>query len=423
MVKAVRKELNIPLAIMLDTKGPEIRIKTFEKGKINLFEDAEFTLTVKDIAGNENIVSITYTNLYKALKPSDKIMLNDGLITLEVKNILNGDIICKVLNGGELTNRKSLNVPGIALDMPYLSEIDKQDVLFGIKNDVDFIAASFVRSKDDVISLRNFINENGGKDIDIIAKIENRQGVNNVEDIIKVSDGIMVARGDMGVEIPFVELPAIQKNIIKSCYRAGKKVITATQMLETMIVNPTPTRAEISDIANAVFDGTSATMLSGETAIGKYPVESIKTMAAISKEAEKIINYKKRFLALEAKIDTISDAVSHAACSAAHDLNAKAIIVVTQSGRTAKMISRFRPDVPIVAATTSEKVYNKLAINWGILPCMAKMQDNTDELFAHAIECAKKLNVVKKSDLCVIAAGVPVGISGNTNILKIVIID
>lgn len=420
LVKTVRSELKMPIAIMLDTKGPEIRIKTFENGKINLIEGSEFTLTSKDIIGNENIVTISYPHLHKSLKTTDKIMLNDGLIELEVKEIVNDDIVCKVINGGELSNRKSLNVPNIALDMPYLSETDKNDILFGIANDIEFIAASFVRSKEDVLLLRNFINENGGSEIDIIAKIENRQGVNNIDEIIKVSDGIMVARGDMGVEIPFVELPAIQKYIIKTCHRAGKKVITATQMLESMITNPSPTRAEISDIANAVYDGTSATMLSGETAIGKHPVEAIKTMAAISNETEKNINYKKRFLSLEPKINTISDAVSHATCAAAHDLNAKAIIVVTRSGRTARMISRFRPNVPIVAATTSEKAYNKLAINWGVIPCMAKMQDNTDELFIHAVECAKNLGVVKSGDLCVIAAGVPVGISGNTNILKIV---
>lgn len=423
LVKAVRKELNIPIAILLDTKGPEIRVKTFENGRVILTENSEFTLTSDNVTGNQNIVSISYPDLYKSLKISDKIMLNDGLIELQVKDIIDKNIICKVISGGELSNRKSINVPGIVIDMPYLSEIDKKDLLFGIENDVEYIAASFVRTKDDVNMLRDFINSNGGQNIDIIAKIENRQGVNNIEDIIKVSDGIMIARGDMGVEIPFAELPGIQKNIIKSCYKAGKKVITATQMLESMITNPSPTRAEISDIANAVYDGTSATMLSGETAIGKYPVEAIKAMAAISNEAEKNINYKKRFLALEPKINTISDAVSHATCSAAHDLNAKAIVVVTRSGGTARMISRFRPNVPIVAATTSEKVYNKLAINWGITPCIAETQSNTDELFSHAIECAKKLGAVKSGDLCVIAAGVPVGISGNTNILKIVVAD
>ena len=423
LVKQVREELNAPLALMLDTKGPEIRIKTFENGKVELFENNEFILTSKDIIGNNNAVSITYPRLKDSLKISDKLMLNDGLIELEVKAITKEDIICKVIIGGVLSDRKSLNIPNVAIDMPYLSDIDKKDILFGIKNNVDFIAASFVRSKEDTELLRDFINKNGGADIDIISKIENRQGVNNIEEIIKVSDGIMIARGDMGVEIPFVELPAIQKNIIKSCYRSGKRVITATQMLESMITNPAPTRAEISDIANAVFDGTSATMLSGETSIGKYPVNAIKVMADTALEAEKNINYKKRFLEFEPVINTISDAVSHATCSAAHDLNAKAIIVVTQSGKTARMISRFRPNVPIIAATTSKKAYNKLAINWGITPCMAKLQENTDKLFEHAIECAKNTGFVKSGDLCALTAGVPVGISGNTNILKIVNID
>ncbi|HHW89435.1 MAG TPA: pyruvate kinase [Clostridiales bacterium] len=419
MVKKLRDQLNLPIAIMLDTKGPEIRIKTFENSKVFLEKGQKFVLTTEDIQGDNQRVSITYKKLPLCIQPGAMILLNDGLIELEVETIENNNIVCSVIEGGILTNNKSLNIPNCHINMPYLSKQDEEDLIFGVKQDVDYIAMSFVRSADDVKEVRNLLNRNGGEDIEIIAKIENREGVNNIDEILRYSDGIMIARGDMGVEIPFEQLPSIQKNIIKKCYRAAKKVITATQMLESMIHAPKPTRAEISDIANAVFDGTSAIMLSGETAIGDYPLHTVKTMASIASYAESTIEFKKHFNALEVNINNIADAVSHATCAAAMDLNATAILVVTQSGSTARMISSFRPAPPIIAVTTNQKVYHKLSLSWGVTPVLGVTQKNTDLLFAHAIDCAKKTGIVKKGDIVVITAGVPVGISGNTNILKI----
>lgn len=419
LIKALREELNLPIAIMLDTRGPEIRIKTFENSKVVLEKGQKFTLTTEDIVGNNERVSITFKKLPLCVKPDTAILLNDGLIELKVLSVTKTEIVCAVVEGGVLSNNKSINIPNCHIEMPYLSKKDEEDLLFGIKQDVDYIAMSFVRSADDVKEVRNLLNRNGGEEIEIIAKIENHEGVNNIDDILRYSDGIMVARGDMGVEIPFEQLPSIQKNIIKKCFRAGKKVITATQMLESMIHAPKPTRAEISDIANAVFDGTSAIMLSGETAVGDYPLQTLKTMASIASYAESTINYKKNFSALEMEIKNISDAVSHATCAAAMDLNAAAILVVTQSGLTARMISSFRPGPPIIAVTTSKKVFHKLSLSWGVVPALGTMQENTDLLFAHAIDCAKKTGIVKKGDIVVITAGVPVGVSGNTNILKI----
>ncbi|HEY8419724.1 MAG TPA: pyruvate kinase [Clostridia bacterium] len=419
LIKALREELNLPIAIMLDTRGPEIRIKTFENSKVVLEKGQKFTLTTEDIVGNNERVSITFKKLPLCVKPDTAILLNDGLIELKVLSVTKTEIVCAVVEGGVLSNNKSINIPNCHIEMPYLSKKDEEDLLFGIKQDVDYIAMSFVRSADDIKEVRNLLNRNGGEEIEIIAKIENHEGVNNIDDILRYSDGIMVARGDMGVEIPFEQLPSIQKNIIKKCFRAGKKVITATQMLESMIHAPKPTRAEISDIANAVFDGTSAIMLSGETAVGDYPLQTLKTMASIASYAESTINYKKNFSALEMEIKNISDAVSHATCAAAMDLNAAAILVVTQSGLTARMISSFRPGPPIIAVTTSKKVFHKLSLSWGVVPALGTMQENTDLLFAHAIDCAKKTGIVKKGDIVVITAGVPVGVSGNTNILKI----
>ena len=419
MVKRLREQLSLPIAIMLDTKGPEIRIKTFENSKVFLEKGQKFVLTTEDIQGDNQRVSITYKKLPLCIQPGAMILLNDGLIELEVQSIENNNIVCSVIEGGVLTNNKSLNIPNCRINMPYLSKQDEEDLIFGVKNDVDYIAMSFVRSADDVKEVRNLLNRNGGEEIEIIAKIENREGVNNIDEILRYSDGIMIARGDMGVEIPFEQLPSIQKDIIKKCYRAAKKVITATQMLESMIHAPKPTRAEISDIANAVFDGTSAIMLSGETAIGDYPLQTVKTMASIASYAESTIDFKKHFNALEIAIKNIADAVSHATCAAAMDLNAAAILVVTQSGSTARMISSFRPAPPIIAVTTNKKVYHKLSLSWGVIPVLGVMQQNTDLLFAHAIDCAKKTGIVKKGDIVVITAGVPVGVSGNTNILKI----
>ncbi|MDR1092592.1 MAG: pyruvate kinase [Clostridiales bacterium] len=422
MIKEARAELGVPLAVMLDTKGPEIRIKTFRDGPIELSAGDTFTLTTREAEGTRDTVSITHPSLPAFLKPGNAILLNDGLIELKVERLTATDVVCRVVYGGPLSDRKSMNLPGIEIDMPYLSDADKSDILFGIANDVDYLACSFVRCEGDVRLVRGFIDANGGGDVDIIAKIENRQGVDNIDSIIRASDGIMVARGDMGVEIPYIELPAIQKQIIKKCYYAGKKVITATQMLESMINSPRPTRAEASDVANAVYDGTSATMLSGETAAGRYPVQVVRAMAAINSETEDNIHYKKRFKALDPQIANISDAVSHATCSAADDLNAAAIIVVTRSGKTARMISRFRPQIPIIAAVTDAKAYNKLSINWGIYPVMAELQPDTDALFRHAADKALATGLVKRGDIVTITAGIPVGVSGNTNILKIEIV-
>ncbi|MBO5408332.1 MAG: pyruvate kinase [Clostridia bacterium] len=414
MFKKIRNEMELPVAMLLDTKGPEVRIKTFENGKITLKEGQTFTLTTRDITGNDTIVSVTYKKLPFDLAVGNKILLDDGNIEMVVTKIKDTEIICEVLTGGPLSDRKSMNLPGIDLYMPYMDDVDKEDLLFGIKNDFDYIAASFARRADDIVSMRKFLDANGGEEIEIIAKIENREGVNNIDDILAVSSGIMVARGDMGVEIDFEELPTIQKMLIKKCYSAGKRVITATQMLESMISNPRPTRAETSDVANAVYDGTSAIMLSGETAVGKYPVEAVKAMSRIARSAEMDIDYKKRFTQSTLSAPTIQDAISHAACTTAHDLNARVVIVVTNSGQTARMVSKFRPNMPIVAATPNEKTYRKLALSWGVYPVKAELQTNSDALFAHAIKRVHEENFITKNDLAIIAAGIPMGESTNT---------
>lgn len=423
LIKKAREELSVPVAILVDTKGPEIRIRTFEGGKAVLSDGDFFTLTTKECEGNNARVSITYKELPSFVKEGDPILVNDGLIELKVDSVSASDIVCEVVHGGELTNRKSINLPNTVIDMQYISEADKQDILFAIEQDIDYFAMSFVRNVDDVRKFKQFLTRHNVRDVQLIAKIENRAGVNNFESILSECDGAMVARGDMGVEIPFEELPAIQKSMIKSCYKAGKKVITATQMLESMINNPRPTRAEISDVANAIYDGTSATMLSGETAAGKFPVEAVKTMAKIAENTEKSINFRKRFGELSAEIKSITDAVSHSTCAAAFDLNAKAIITVSQSGYTARKVSRFRPVAPIIAPTTSAKAYNQLALNWGVTPTMAVSQPNSDELFKHSIQCALSTGIVKRGDLVVLTGGVPVGISGNTDTMRIEVID
>ena len=414
MFKKVRQEMGMPVAMLLDTKGPEVRIKTFENGRVVLAEGQTFTLTTKDIVGNESMVAVTYKKLPFDLTVGNKILLDDGNIEMVVEKIEDTDIVCRVLTGGPLSDRKSMNLPGIDLYMPYMDDADKEDLLFGIKNDFDYIAASFARRADDIVGMRKFLDANGGEEIEIIAKIENREGVNNIDDILAVSSGIMVARGDMGVEIDFEELPTIQKMLIKKCYSAGKRVITATQMLESMISNPRPTRAETSDVANAVYDGTSAIMLSGETAVGKYPVEAVKAMSRIARSAEMDIDYKKRFTQSTLSAPTIQDAISHAACTTAHDLNARVVIVVTNSGQTARMVSKFRPNMPIVAATPNEKTYRKLALSWGVYPVKAEVQGNSDALFTHAIKRAHEENYITKNDLAIIAAGIPMGETANT---------
>ncbi|MDY6314295.1 MAG: pyruvate kinase [Clostridia bacterium] len=419
LFKSVRDELGLPAAMMLDTKGPEYRIKTFKNGSITLQDGAYFALTANDVEGNEERVSVSYKDMIHELNIGDRILLNNGLIILEVTQKTETDVICKVIVGGELSNRKSMSFPNKVLKQVYLSEQDKDDLLFGIKNDMDYVACSFVSCKQDILDVRNFLNENGGNDIDIIAKIENRSGVDNIDEILSVSDGIMVARGDMGVEIPYEELPAIQKKLITTCRYRGKRVITATEMLESMIHNPRPTRAEISDVANAVYDGTSAVMLSGETAAGKYPVEAVQAMSKIAKETEHNIHYKKRFATSSFEIRNMTDALSHSTCSLAMDVGAKVIVACTRSGMTARLISRFRSPIPIIGMTTDEKAYRKLALSWGVLPVLSEEFNSTDVLFYHAVVKAKQSGLADKGDTIVITGGMTNGKSGNTNMIKI----
>jgi len=422
IIKSVRKELNVFLPILLDTKGPEIRIRNFKNSKATLVVGQTFTLTADDADGDEKGISITFPTLHKNLQRGDHVLIADGLIDMVVDSIKGTDIVCSVINGGTLTNRKSINIPGVIVDMPYMSDVDKNDILFGIEQDVDIIAASFARRASDIQEMRHFLHSNNGDSIEIIAKIENEEGVDNINEIMKASDGIMVARGDLGVEIPFEDLPKIQKSLIKKCYSMGKRVITATQMLESMITNTRPTRAEVSDVANAVYDDTSAVMLSGETAVGHDPVEAVRVMARIAEKAEHDNNYEARFEKAEFKTSGVTDAISHATCTTAHDLKAAAIIVVTQSGITARMVSKFRPNVPIVALSTSEKVCRQLNLSWGIYPVLSTEQKDTDSLFDHAVKMTKKANLVEDGDLVVITGGVPVGVSGTTNILKVQIV-
>jgi pyruvate kinase len=404
---------------MLDTKGPEYRIKTFENKKITLADGDTFTFTTDDIVGNQERVSVTYKNLIKELKVGDRILVNNGLIVCEVKQLKGNDAICTVINGGELSDRKSMNFPNKVMAQEYLSEQDKKDLLFGIKNEVDFVAASFVSCKKDMEVLRKFLDDNGGADIDIIAKIENRAGVDNVEEICEIADGIMVARGDLGVEIPFIEVPAIQKYLINKCRLLGTRVITATEMLESMIHNPRPTRAEISDVANAVYDGTSAIMLSGETANGKFPVEAVRNMAEIAEYTEQDINYIRRFSTTDFEIRSNLDAISHATCSMAIDVKAKGIVVSSISGRTARMVSRFRCPVDIIGMTTSEKVWRKLNLSWGVTPVLSEEFSSTEVMFYYALNEAKDVLKLNSGDNVVLTGGQINGQSGNTNIIKV----
>ena len=419
LIKKVREKLKLPIAIMLDTKGPEYRIKTFENGKIFLNENDTFIFTTEDIIGNEEKVSVTYKGLIKDLSVGDKILLNNGLLSFEVIDINGAEIVCKTLIGGELSDRKSMSFPGKVLKQVYLSEQDKSDILFGIKNDIDFISCSFVSCKQDLIDVKEFIKEQGGDNIGIIAKIENQSGIDNIEDICSECEGIMIGRGDMGVEIPFESLPAVQKRLITKCRLLGKRVITATEMLESMIHNPRPTRAELSDVANAVYDGTSAIMLSGETAAGKYPVLTVKTMSDIAEHTEKNIHYNKRFKNSSFEIRNVTDAVSHATCTMAIDINAKAIVACSISGTTARMISRFRSPIDIVGLTTNEKTYRKLALSWGVIPAMCEVFTSTDVLFFNANKTAQKILDLNKGDKIIITGGITNGSSGNTDTIKI----
>ncbi|MEE1005750.1 MAG: pyruvate kinase [Acutalibacteraceae bacterium] len=419
LVKKVREKLGLPIALMLDTKGPEYRIKTFKNGKITLKEGDDFTFTADEIEGDEKRVSINYKGLAADLQKGDKILLNNGLLSFEVLSTTDTDVNCKVIIGGELSDRKSMSFPNKTLKQKYLSEQDKEDIAFGIKEGIDFIACSFVSCKQDLLDVKNFLAEIGAKETELIAKIENRSGVDNIEEISEECAGIMVARGDMGVEIPFEELPAIQKQIITKCRMLGKRVITATEMLESMISNARPTRAEISDVANAVYDGTSAIMLSGETAAGKYPVLAVETMARIAESTERNIHYKKRFLSAEFKIKNTVDAISHATCGMAIDINARAIAVCSLSGMTARMVSRFRPPVDIIGLTTDQKTWRKLSLSWGVIPVMCENYPSTEVLFYSAQKLTKETLKLKDGDKIVITGGVTNGKSGNTNLIKV----
>ena len=419
LIRSVREKLNLPIAIMLDTKGPEYRIKTFKNGPVTLRDGDLFTLTTEDIQGDETRVAVTYSNLTKELFPGDTVLINNGLVIMKVEEVKGNDVICRIQNGGVLSDRKSMNFPGKVLKQDFLSEQDKKDLLFGIENGVDFVAASFVSPKSDVQAMRDLLNANGGRDIDIIAKIENRSGVDNVEEICEVADGIMVARGDLGVEIPFMEVPALQKYLISKCRMLGKRVITATEMLESMIQNPRPTRAEISDVANAVYDGSSAIMLSGETAAGKFPVQAVQTMAETARFTEDSINYAKRFRNMEFTIHSNLDSVSHAICSMAIDVNAKAIVVNSISGGTARMVSRFRCPVDIIGTTTNERVWRKLNLSWGVTPVLTESYSSMDVMFWQDLKIAREIFTLEPGDNVVLTGGQINGDPGNTNTIKV----
>ncbi len=420
LIKRVREKLGLPIAIMLDTKGPEYRIKTFKDKKVTLSEGQKFVFTTKDVIGDETRVSVNYDHLTDDLEAGDRITVNNGLVIFEVLEIAGNDVVCKVIVGGGLSDRKSMSFPNkLMLHHDFLSEQDKSDLLFGIENDVDFVAASFVSTRKDVQDMRDFLDANGGKSIDIIAKIENRAGVDNVEEICQVADGIMVARGDLGVEIPFIEVPSIQKYLINKCRMLGKRVITATEMLESMIYNPRPTRAELSDVANAVYDGTSAIMLSGETASGKYPVAAVKNMVEIAAFTEKCIDYKTRFKTTELIIKNYLDAVSHSASSMAIDLDAKCIVVNSISGTTARMVSRFRGPVDILGTTTNEKVWRKLNLSWGVTPALCEEYNSAEVMFYTSLNRAKEIFKLKPGDNVVLTGGQINGKSGNTNVIKV----
>ena len=418
-LRHVRDELGAAVATILDTKGPEIRIKAFAAGPVELAEGGEFTLTTRDVPGDALIVSVTYSELHNELTPGCRVLIDDGLIELEVESIEAQDIRCRVLSGGPLSSNKSINIPGVPIHLPSLTEKDRADLRFAAEQDFDFVAASFVRRASDVEDIRACLRECGGEHIRIISKIENREGVDNLDEIIAASDGLMVARGDLGVEIPACEVPILQKKMIRLTSMAGKPVITATQMLDSMIRNPRPTRAEVSDVANAVFDGTSCVMLSGETASGKYPVEAVQTMADTVLAAENATDYWGRFSRFQFKPGrSINDAVTHTCCLTAMDLEADAILTPTQSGHTARMISRFRPACPIVALTTTERARRQLSISWGVTPLLAGYVDSTDRLFSMCVQTALKEGVVQSGQMAVITAGVPIGRAGSTNLIK-----
>ncbi len=418
-VRRVRDELGIALATILDTKGPEIRIRTFENGPVTLREGQAFTLTTREVSGTDEIVSVTYTELHRELSPGCRILIDDGLIELVVERIDSQDIVCTVKTGGPLSNHKSINIPDVSINLPSLTDKDRDDLRFAAEQDFDFVAASFVRKAQDVRDIRECLNSCGGENVRIISKIENREGVDNLDEIIAASDGLMVARGDLGVEIPAYEVPVLQKRMIKKTRMAGKPVITATQMLDSMIRNPRPTRAEVSDVANAVFDGTSCVMLSGETASGKYPLEAVQTMVDTIRAAEGATDYWGRFDRADPDLDnSVNDAITHTCCLTAEDLKAVAILAPTKTGHTARMISRFRPACDIIAFTTTERARRQLAISWGVKPVLVGLVDSTDRLFSMCVQSGVKEGLIKSGDMVVITAGVPIGETGSTNLIK-----
>ena len=419
LIKQVRQKLGLPIAIMLDTKGPEYRIRTFAAGKITITEGSAFTFTTDEVEGDETKVGVNYKALHKDLKPGDVVTVNNGMVQFEVQEICGHEIRCKCLVGGVLSNRKSMSFPNKVMSGPYLSEQDKADILFGIENGVDFIAASFVSTKQDVLDIQQLLDENGGSDIEIIAKIENRSGVDNVTEICSACGGIMIARGDLGVEIPYVEVPAVQKKLTRKCRLLGKRVITATEMLESMIQNPRPTRAEISDVANAVYDGTSCVMLSGESAAGKYPVEAVKAMASIAEYTEKHTDYKQRFRSTEFAGKNNLDCISHAVCSMAIDVSAKAIVVCSVSGKTAMLVSRFRTPIDIIGMTTDRKIWRRLSMSWGVTPVMADQFPSMEVMFYYAKKAAVDALNLQPGDNMVLTGGPVNGQQGNTNTIKI----
>lgn len=419
LIKKVREKLNMPIAIMLDTKGPEYRIKTFKDGTITLNDGDEFIFTTEDIIGDKERVSVNYKGLINDLEIGDTILVNNGLVIFKVKELTDKNAICDVITGGELSNQKSMSFPNKVLKQTFLSEQDKKDILFGIENDIDYIAASFVSCEQDMIDIKKFLTENGGSEIGLVAKIENRFGVDNLFDICNHCEGVMIARGDLGVEIPFKELPAVQKKLVTACRMLGKRIITATEMLESMIHNPRPTRAEISDVANAVYDGTSAVMLSGETAAGKYPVKTVQIMNDICEETENNIHYSKRFHNTEFEIKNNIDAISHSACSMAIGVNAKAIAVCSLSGRTARFVSRFRPVADIVALTTNKKAWRKLALSWGVIPVLCEEYPSAEVMFYNASRKTSKILKLENGDNMIIVGGTTSGKSGETNTIRL----
>ena len=420
MVKKLREELGLPVAVLIDTKGPEIRLGAFKEPKVTLTAGETFVLTTRPVEGDDKTASISFDGLPADVRAGGRILIDDGLIELEVQKTTKTEIVCTVINGGVVSANKGINVPDVQLSMPFMSERDRADIAVACEEEADFIAASFTRRADDVLQIRQELERNNNHSIRIIAKIENAEGVANIDEILKVSDGIMVARGDLGVEIALEEIPNIQKTLIHKGYNAGLQVITATQMLDSMMKNPRPTRAETTDVANAIYDGTSAIMLSGETAAGAYPVEAVKTMARIAERTEQDINYRKRFSTRDVHdAPNVTNAISHATVTTAHDLGAAAIITVTKSGATARMISKFRPACPIICCTTNPITRRQMNLSWGVVPIMAEEKDNMDELFDHAVDCAVKAGYLSSGDLVVITAGAPLGVSGTTNLLKV----